>query len=89
MEKELKTKYTINGVNFKYVNYENIDEEELKKLFRKVTGIKRLTEGLQDAFKNENYNRSRIEKYKTPNYYIESIKMRLKEVEEELKKYEK
>lgn len=89
MEKELKTEYTVNGINFKYTTYEEIDEEELKKLSRKVAYIKRYVEGLHNVLINEKYNRNRDNKNKTPNYYIEAIKMRLGEVEEELKKYEK
>lgn len=89
MENKLKTEYTINGINFEYTTYENIDQEELRKLSRKVAYIKRYAEGLHNVLLNEKYNTSRTEKHKTPNYYIEAIKMRLGEVEEELKKYEK
>lgn len=90
MNKELKTEYTINGINFKYVNYEEIDKEELKKLSRKMAYVKKYAEELQYVLTRGEYNqKNRTNKYKTPNYYISAIKTRLEEVEEELKKYEK
>lgn len=90
MKRELKKEYTIDGINFKYVNYEEIDEEELKRLSRKVAYIEKYVQKLRYTLKYGDYNqKNRTDKNKTPAYYISAIKTRLNEVEEELKKYEK
>ena len=93
MMRNERTNYTINGVNFEYATYEHIEQEELFRLFKKIVGLNRYVKGLKNTFsekeEKEQYNVRRIDKHKSPNYYIAAIKTKTKEKEEILKKYEK
>ena len=84
-----KEKYHINGIKFEYTQYKDIEREEVVKLSRKASIVKRFSNELYEALFAEMYNQSKSNKHKTPNYYISAIRKRLSEIEEELKKYEK
>lgn len=88
-----RTNYTINGVNFEYATYEHIGQEDLFRLFKKIIGLNRYIKGLRNTFsekeEKEVYNVKRIDKHKTPNYYIAAIRTKITEIEEILKEYEK
>ncbi|HDN2450498.1 TPA: hypothetical protein P1J72_003853, partial [Clostridioides difficile] len=82
----MRKDYKINGIDFEYATYNEIEREELMKLSRKASTIKNYGDRLSDVLFCEKYNVQRQHKHKSPNYYIEAIKKNIAELEEELNK---